>query len=289
MAIDHEKLLDREVQIGPLVYDDRDILLYNLSIGMGRDPLNESELPFVVEQRELRVVPTFAAVLGSHAGPRIWDGAGIELSSIVHGEERLSILRPLPPSGTLAGTKRIVDFADKGPGKGAILTIRKQFSLEGKPAFVSDQRIFVRGGGGFGGSDRVIEPLRGVPVRAPDFVHLSETRPDQALLYRLNGDRHMLHADPDYARMAGFERPILHGLCTYGIACRAVLESVCEYESSRIHSFDARMSAPVFPGETIRTEIWLENDEVAFRATVPAREAKVLDAGRCVIGTWPIA
>ena len=284
MPADLTVLVGRETAVEPFAYDDKDVLLYNLSIGMGRDPLDGEELPFVLESAGLRAVPTLASVLGTLAGDNLFADADIDVSKIVHGEERLVLHRPVPPSGVLHGTKRIIDVADKGPGRGAIITLRKALYLaDGEPAFSTDQRIFVRGAGGFGGGPGTVADQPPVPARAPDMSEAVETRRDQALLYRLNGDRHFLHADPEYARSAGFPEPILHGLCTYGIACRAVVAMVCDNDPTRLAGFAARMSSPVYPGDTIVIELWHDGGNVAFRARVPARDVTVLDSGTAQI------
>lgn len=288
MPADLSQMLGLSATMTPFVYDDRDVLLYALSIGMGQDPLDAAELPFVLEQPVLCAVPTLASVLGAAANGQglLWRGGLLDPASIVHGEERLELLRPLPPAGTLSGRAWVCDVADKGPGRGAILTVRKELNLaDGLPLIACDQRIFVRRGGGFGGGAGQFSDLAAVPEQAPDATVTLQTRPEQALLYRLNGDRHLLHADPDFARSAGFERPILHGLCTYGIACRAVLAATCGYDATRLRSFATRMTAPVFPGDRVVTEVWIDGDNVAFRARVPERDATVLDCGVARIGT----
>jgi len=288
MPADLNRMLGRSTVIAPFAYDDRDVLLYALSIGMGQDPLGAAELPFVLETQTLHVVPTLGSVLGTAAQEQglLWHGGLLDPASIVHGEERLELLRPLPPAGVLSGRKWVCDVVDKGPGRGAILTVRKKLHLaDGLPLIVCDQRIFVRGGGGFGGGAGQFTDLAAVPTRAADCTITLTTRPEQALLYRLNGDRHPLHADPAFARRAGFDRPILHGLCTYGIACRAVLAAACGYDETRLRSIATRMTAPVYPGDRVVTEVWNDGDNVAFRARVPERDATVLDCGVARIGT----
>ena len=287
MPADLNRLLGREAEIAPFAYDDRDVLLYALSIGMGQDPLDPGELPFVLEVPVLRVMPTLASVLGARAHEQglLWQGGLLDPASIVHGEERLELFRPLPPTGKLAGRKWVCDVVDKGAGRGAIVTVRKELHLpDGLPVICCDQRIFVRGGGGFGGGAGQFEDLAPVPARPADAAIALQTRPEQALLYRLNGDRHLLHADPEFAHRAGFPRPILHGLCTYGMACRAVLATTCDNDATRLRQIATRMTAPVFPGDRVVTEIWVEGDDVAFRTSVPEREAVVLDCGLARIG-----
>lgn len=265
----------------PFSYNDTRVLLYNLSVGMGHNPALEQELPYVFEGQGLQVVPTAAAVLGA-GGTSLLAGVDITWTKLLHGEQRLRLHRPLPAAADLLGSTRVAEVVDKGPEKGAIVTIEMNVRLaSGEPLYTMENVIFCRGDGGCGGATHSAHTPHTLPERQPDLFHTTRTRPEQALLYRLNGDRNPLHADPAFARKAGFDRPILHGLCSYGIACRAVLASVCSYDASRIASFDVRMSSPVFPGETLVTEIWVDGDEVSFRCCVPERDAVVLNNGRC--------
>jgi len=284
MPFKYEDLISRRVDDLPFRYDDTRMLLYNMSVGMGRDPGNEKEFPFVYENPELRVVPTAAAVLGGGGG-NILKGVDINWAKLLHGEQRLKIHRPIPPAAELLGSTRISEIVDKGTEKGAIVALEMDVKLaSGEPLYTMENVIFARGDGGCGGPEKSVHTPHTIPGRNPDFVHVTETRPDQALLYRLNGDRNPLHADPAFARKAGFEKPILHGLCSYGIACRAVLATVCDYDTRRMHSFDVRMTSPVFPGETIHTDIWVDANIVSFRCRVDTREVILLNNGRCEIG-----
>jgi len=281
MPIDYEDLISRRTEDNRFSYADTRMLLYNLSVGMGRDPLDERELPFVFEIPSLRVVPTAASVLGGGGG-RLLDGVDINWPLVLHGEQRLQAHRPLPPAADLVGTTRVSEVVDKGADKGAIITLEMDVRLAtGEPLYTMENVMFARGNGGFGGPSRSASVPHRVPEREPDLVHVSDTRADQALLYRLNGDRNPLHAEPGFARKAGFQAPILHGLCTYGVACRAVLASVCDYDPARIKCFNVRFTSPVFPGETIHTDIWRDSDQVSFRCRVEARDAIVLNNGRC--------
>jgi len=282
MAIDYAAALKREARQQRSRYADADTLLYAVSIGMGRDPLDERELPFVFEGAGLRAVPTMAAVLTRNS---LMAGLGLDMALVLHGEQRLTLHRPLPPAGELMSDSRIVEILDKGPGKGALVYVESVLRLDGEAEALATlgQTIFARGDGGFGGPAGPTPPVHGVPDRTPDLRHVSETRADQALLYRLNGDRNPLHADPDLARRAGFPVPILHGLCSYAIACRAVLASVCDYDAARIAAFDVRFTAPVYPGEVIVTEIWVDGEVVSFRCKVEARGVTTINNGRCLL------
>jgi acyl dehydratase len=281
--LDYDDLMSRRADDRPLAYTDTQMLLYNLSVGMGRDPSDERELPFVFERPHLKVVPTAAAVLGGGSGGLL-GGAPIDWTKVLHGEQRLTARRPIPPAAELVGSSRISEVTDKGADKGATITITVDVRLaSGEPLYSMDNVIFARGNGGFGGPSKSAAVPHVMPERAPDLTQATETRADQALLYRLNGDRNPLHAEPDFAARAGFPRPILHGLCSYGIACRAVLASVLDYDPTKLKTFDVRFTSPVFPGETIHTDIWVDGDVVSFRSRIEARGVISLNNGRCLI------
>jgi acyl dehydratase len=285
MPFKYDDLIGRRVDDQPFSYIDTQVMLYNLGVGMGRDPMDETELPFVFEQPLLKAVPTVATVLGGGGGGELLAGVDLNWSLVLHGEQRLTVHRPFPPSADLIGSSRITEIVDKGEGKGAIIALGAEVRLaDGAPLYSTESVMFARGDGGCGGPSKSRHAPHALPDRAPDIVHVSETRPDQALLYRLNGDRNPLHAQPAFAAMGGFPRPILHGLCSYGVACRAVLAAVCGYDPARMKSFDVRFTAPVFPGETIHTDIWVDGEVVSFRTRVEARNVVSINNGRCVIG-----
>ena len=195
--------------------------------------------------------------------------------------------RPLPPSADLLLNKRVVDVFDRGPKLGALILLEAEGRLASDDTvlFTLGCTIVARGDGGFGGPKGKGIPPHRPPHREPDLSCDIPTRPDQALLYRLTGDRNPLHADPARAAAVGFERPILHGLCTFGVACKAVLKTICDYDYTLIRQFDARFSAPVLPGDTITTDMWQEGDVVSFTCTVKERDAVVLRNGKCVLNT----
>jgi acyl dehydratase len=281
--LDYDDLMSRRADDRPLAYTDTQMLLYNLSVGMGRDPQDEGELPFVFERPHLKVVPTAAAVLGGGSGGLL-GGVPIDWTKVLHGEQRLTAHRPIPAAAELVGSSRISEVTDKGADKGATITITVDVRLaSGEPLYSMDNVIFARGNGGFGGPSKSAAVPHVMPERAPDLTQATETRADQALLYRLNGDRNPLHAEPDFAARAGFPRPILHGLCSYGIACRAVLASVLDYDPTKLKTFDVRFTSPVFPGETIHTDIWVDGGVVSFRSRIEARGVTSLNNGRCLI------
>jgi acyl dehydratase len=266
-------------------YGDRETMLYALGIGMGRDPLDENELAYVFERpgAALKTVPSFATVL---ARVPLLKDCGFDYTKVVHGEQRLKLHRTLPPAGELIADARVTEAYDKGAGKGAVIytetTVRS--AADGQPVYTLLSVTFARGDGGFGGPAGSGPAPHALPARAPDGSVTLETRKDQALLYRLSGDRNPLHADPVLARRVGFRAPILHGLCTYGTACRALLKEVAAYDHTRITGFDVRFSAPVYPGESIATDYWVDGKVVSFRCRVPEREnAVVINNGRCML------
>jgi acyl dehydratase len=258
---------------------------------MGRDPLDEKELPFVYENNGLKVVPTFASVINRGEAPperqRMPQKSNINFAMIVDGERRITIHKPLPPKCEVMSDERMLAILDKGEGKGAVLVQERvtREAVSGDRLFTIVSSIFARGDGGFGGQPQGGPELHEIPARAPDLVKECDTRPDQALLYALSGDRNPLHRDPAFAKMIGFPRPILHGLCSYGTACRAVLSTVAQYQPERIRQFDVRFSKPVFPGETLVVEMWQDGAAISYRASVKERPGTVvLNNGLCILG-----
>lgn len=279
--IDIEKI--RTMTIEPIVqtYDKRDTILYALGLGYGADPMNEAELPFVYE-KALTCLPSYANIL-CHPGFWAQDPQyGIDWVKILHAEQSLTVHKPLPATGAIRGEYRIAGIEDKGEGRGALLHQEKELFDQASGDHLATVRstLFMRGNGGqgaFGDSMPAAEP---VPDRAPDRTVEIATLPRQALIYRLSGDWNPLHADPEIARKAGFSAPILHGLCTNGIANRAILSAYCGNDVSRFKSMFVRFSKPVMPGETIRVEFFEEGaGRLRFRAVVVERGEVVLD--RC--------
>ncbi len=211
---------------------------------------------------------------------------GIDVTKLVHGEQRVVLHQPLAPAGTLIGRSRVTRIVDKGEGKGAVMHVEKLLTDETSGALVAttEQLLFLRGDGSFsknGGGDEAAPPPPDTPDTAPDVVLDLPTRPDAALLYRLSGDINPLHADPAFAAKAGSPRPILHGLATDGVACHGLIKSFCDYDPTRLKSIAARLSAPALPGETLRLEAWRVGEaEVAFRCRLPERDVVVLTQGR---------
>jgi acyl dehydratase len=266
-------------------YDERDAMLYALSVGFGSDPLDGGQLRYAFEEPALDVVPSMASILG-HPGFWMRDGdTGIDWVRVVHAEQGVTLHEPLPAAATIAARNRVKAIVDKGPEKGAIVyTERTIADVATRRALATvEGAIFCRGDGGLARSDQAPAAVPNAADNDPDAVWDHATLPQQALLYRLSGDRNPLHASVAVAAQAGFDRPILHGLATFGIATHAVLRMFCDYEASALASFRARFSAPVFPGETIRTELWKRGDDVTFRATVPERGVVVLTHGHATL------
>jgi acyl dehydratase len=244
--------------------------------------MNETELTFVYEAA-LKAVPTFATVVAWDAAPRL-ASAGIDTRMTVHGEQSIQMHQPIPASGEVSADSWVTAVYDKGPKGAVIMTTTVLTDIaSGKKIVTLGASLFARADGGFGGPAEGQPEPHSVPIRPSDLSMDFQTRPDQALLYRLLGDRNPLHADPTTARRAGFSRPILHGLCTYGLTCRAVLQGFADYRPDRIKSHAARFSAPVYPGETITIDMWRDDTVVSFVARVKDRNATVVTNGKTVL------
>ncbi len=285
MPFNYDQLMSYRIDEVEQTLSPRDCMLYALGVGFGTDPLDPGQLRFVYE-RNLQAVPTMANVL---AYPGFWlkrPDTGADWPRVLHGEQAFTIHRPLPVEGVLIGRTRVVGIEDKGPDKGAIVYIRREVLDRESDEIICtlDQTTMCRGDGGCGGSDPRPRPLHQLPDGDPDELCDLTTPPGAAILYRLNGDMNPLHVDPDVARSAGFERPILHGLCTLGYAGNALLRACCDYRPERMRSMALRFTAPVYPGETLRTEIWRAGDVVSFRTRVLERDVVVLDHGRLETG-----
>lgn len=260
-------------------YSIADTQIYALGISPDLDPLVASDLALVFEGNGPRVYPTMAAAFAGTLTRHL----RLDMTKVVHGSQRVLCQKELPPSGELELDGRVVEVVDKG--RDALITFEILGTLagEGTPLFTATSTLFVRGAGGFGGSSETRFARHDLPVRKADVVHRIPGRPDQALIYRLSGDLNPLHVDPVFAGRAGFPKPILHGLCTYGMACRAIANTVLDGDPRAIASFDARFAAPVFPGELLTVEIWRDGPVVSFRCSVEERQVVVLDNGRCIL------
>jgi acyl dehydratase len=264
-------------------YSRRDSMLYALGLGYGSEPTDPAQLAFVYEDN-LRAVPSMCCVL---AHPGMWvrnPDLGIDWLKVLHGEQSFEIHNPLPPEGTVVGTYEIVAVEDKGAGKGAILHQIKKLNDKASGQLLATVRsaLFMRGDGGCGGFGEVPEAAQPLPEQAPSSTREIATLAQSALIYRLSGDYNPIHADPKAATKAGFEAPILHGLCTFGVATRALLSTFANDAPERLKSLSVRFSRPVFPGETIKTEFFGAGNEVRFRSRVVERDLIVLDRGSAV-------
>jgi acyl dehydratase len=283
MAMDYERLIATEILDIERKYGDVEALLYAQSVGFGRDAVDRKELAYVYEQGDiLRTVPTLASAIVPDMFP---PDLGWDYSQVLHVEQRLQLYRPMPAAADLRLNKRVVDVFDRGASRGSMFL----FEVEGRLAkddsviFIAGATVMARGDSGFGAPSGSGPKPHRPPRREPDLSCDTPTRSDQALLFRLNGDRNPLHADPDAAAAAGFPIPILHGLCTYGIACRAVLKTICDYDHTLIEGFDARFSLPVLPGDTITTDMWQDGNIVSFQCSVKERDCIVLRNGKCTL------
>jgi acyl dehydratase len=283
MAISYPEILTLQESGRRYSYTDRETLLYALAIGFGVEPQSAAELPFIYE-KDLRAVPTLATVVAWGAGVST-ERLGLDLGQVLHGEEETILHRPMPPSGRIVADSVVLEVYDKGKEKGAIIVRRTVLRDEASQAPIATLRrtLLARGDGGCGGAEAPPPSPHATPARAADLSLEFKTRADQAVLYRLCGDRNPLHVDPRAARAAGFEAPILHGLCTYGITCRAVLQAFCNFDPGLIASHAARFSSPVYPGDTLKVDLWRDGDIVSFQASVPSRGVTAVKNGKTVL------
>jgi len=250
----------------------KDAILYALGVGCGVD-----ELQFTTEKNQL-VLPTFAVIVGMGGIP--FDKIGsFDFRLLVHGEQAIEVFGPIPPNGKVRTTGKVVGIYDKGKAGVAVFETESVDAESGELRFRNRMTVFIRGAGGFGGDPGPKPPPFEVPDRKPDHEITYQTREDQALIYRLSGDMNPLHSDPDIAKIAGFPKPILHGLCTYGFTGRALLSALCKNDPARFRSMQGRFSKPVFPGEAITVKIWVDGQNALFQ-TVNQNGDVVLDQGR---------
>ncbi|WP_228977361.1 MaoC/PaaZ C-terminal domain-containing protein [Streptomyces sp. DH12] len=278
MPIDVRRALTAAPRAAAVAWDAADVQLYHLGIGAGAPATDPAELRYVLESR-LHVLPAFATVAGARSGvisALSARGVDVDLAAVLHGGQRLDVHRPLPVSCRAVTTSRVTAVYDKG--RAAVIVLRSETADADGPLWTSEAEVYVRGEGGFGGERGPARPAT-APDRAPDRTLERPVREDQALLYRLCGDRNPLHADPEFARRAGFERPVLHGLCTYGMTLKAVVDTVFGGDVTRPRAWHARFTGVVYPGETLRVRIW-------DRAGTDAG-ARVAEAGVRVAVTVP--
>ncbi|HWS73872.1 MAG TPA: MaoC/PaaZ C-terminal domain-containing protein [Quisquiliibacterium sp.] len=288
MAIDYKRLRNWPLADVEQTYDWKASALYALGVGYGHDPMDERQLRFVYEE-DMVAAPTMPVVLATHGFWVKEQNTGIDWVKVLHGEQSLTIHRPIPVAATVIGGMRVKGIVDKGRDKGAILVQERTLhdKATGELLATLEHLTFCRGDGGFSeqpdngprGGDPAPAAKPATPDTAPDLVCDLPTMPQAALIYRLNADLNPLHADPKVARAAGFPKPILHGLASFGVAGHAIVKSCCDYDPTRLKSIGLRFSGPVFPGETLRTEIWRQGSRVQFRARSVERDVVVLSHG----------
>ena len=280
MAIDLDALRGIDL-VARQTITPRDVMLYALGVGLGADPLDEAQLRFVYED-DLQPLPTLAITLTYPPLLAAYAAAGADPARVLHGEQQFRLHGPLPLQAELEGRTRVLGLVDKGPGRGLLVYNRTEVRdiVRERRVATLDSSSFLLDEGGAGG-DGIAPPfeLPAVPPRAPDQVCDLATLPQAALIYRLSGDFNPLHVLPGLARAAGHPRPILHGRCSYGVAGHAIVRSACGYDAARLTGMAARFTAPVYPGETLRTEMWTQADRVQFRTRVLERDTVVLDRG----------
>jgi acyl dehydratase len=272
MPIDAAKAVAAEPRTGEITWDHKDVQLYHLGLGAGRPATDPDELRYTLESR-LHVLPSFATVAGAGSPGVIsglsMPGVDVDLARVLHGGQSIAVHRPIPVEGKAVATGRIAAVYDKG--KAAILVMRTEVADAEGPLWTNDAQIFVRGEGGWGG-DRGPSTRLEAPTGPPDRTVERPIREDQALLYRLSGDWNPLHADPEFAKLAGFDRPILHGLCTYGMTLKAVVDTVLGGDVARVRSYTTRFAGVVFPGETLRIRMWRRESAVQVAVTAVDRD-----------------
>lgn len=280
MAVSYESLMALQRKNLNVSYTDKDTILYALSVGMGVNGTDERTLPFVYEGRPMRTLPSMATVLMRAPVPE----SGVDFRRLLHGEQRVTLHRDIPAEGTLVVDAGVSQVFDKGMDKGSIVIFESRaHTPEGEPVFIAQAVMLARGNGGIGGPAGSLPAPHAIPDRAPDSTFRIATRPDQALLYRLNEDRNPLHVDPQVAEGAGFETPILHGLCTYGLICGALVREEFNGNASRMRAFDVRFVSPVYSGEPLALDVWSDGNIISFRCRAEQRDQVVIDNGRCLL------
>jgi acyl dehydratase len=263
-------------------WTSKDALLYALGVGAGQSDPTGFELEFTTENTQevdQRVLPTMPVVIAMGGGPGLPSWGDFDFRMLLHGEQGVTVHGPIPADGEVESVARIIGIYDKGKAAVVRLENVSTYVDSGQPAFTTRFAAFIRGEGGCGTrGDDVADPPK-MPERAPDHEVSYATRADQALLYRLNGDRNPLHSDPTIAKFAGFDRPILHGLCTYGFTGRALLHQLCGSDVAKFGSMDNRFSKPVMPGDTLTVRMWIEQPGRALYQTVNQDGATVIDGG----------
>jgi acyl dehydratase len=275
MTIDPSKALGAELGEGQVTYTKDQVILYHLGLGAGNPATDANELEYTYE-KNLKVLPSFGVIptFGSMGGLGSVPGLEFNFAMLLHGEQDLQIHQPIPPEATITNKSKIAEIWDKG--KAALVVLQVDTTDEaGKPLFTNRFSLFLRGEGGFGGE---AGPKAGnaAPDRAPDGEIEVPTLPQQALIYRLSGDKNPLHADPEFAKMGGFDTPIIHGLCSYGVVCKAVVDEVLGGDVTKVARYTARFAGVGFPGETYVVSYWKEGDKILIAAKSKERDAKII-------------
>jgi acyl dehydratase len=278
MALNYARIMAYRPGPKDASYDEQRCILYALGIGIGMDPLDREQIRFVHE-RGLKAFPTMATTLGWMG--RLTDPAfGVDASMVVASSLKVTLHRPLETAARLTSDPRVTEIIDKGAGKHAIIqSAHSLVTPDGSTVATVESAAIARGHGGFGGTVTESPEPHPTPDRHADHVCDLPTPPNLALIFRLMGDENPLHIDPQSAKASGYERPILHGAATFGIAAHAVLRTAAGYDPARLVSIEARFSRPVFPGDWVRTELWRHGDDISFRCRVPVRDEIVLTNG----------
>ncbi|MFP6564503.1 MAG: MaoC/PaaZ C-terminal domain-containing protein [Myxococcota bacterium] len=275
MPIDPSKALGFELGESQYTYTADDVILYHLGVGAGVPATDANELEYTYE-KNLKVLPSFGVIptFGSMGGLGNVPGLDFNFAMLLHGEQALEIHRPIPPEATITNRGKVAEIWDKG--KAALVVMQVDTTDEkGEPLFTNRFSLFLRGEGGFGGESG---PKAGnvAPDRDPDGVIETTTLPQQALLYRLSGDKNPLHADPEFAKMAGFDTPIIHGLCSYGVVCKAVVDAALGGDVTKVAGYEARFAGVGFPGETYLISYWNEDGKILIAAQSKERGAPII-------------
>lgn len=275
MPIEVEKVVGTELPGQVSTWDPDDVILYHLGLGAGVPATDESELEYTYENR-LKVLPSFGVlpVFSTLGGMIGVEGMSFNPMMLLHGEQEIILHKPLPVRAKVENSARITDVFDKGKGAAVVISAETR-DEQGELLCTNRFLAFIRGEGGFGGEPGPA-PGNVPPEREPDFVTESTTLPQQALIYRLSGDKNPLHIDPAMAQMGGFDRPILHGLCSFGIVCKAAVDAALDGDVTQVGSYAARFAGVLFPGETLVTSLWREGDKILINAACKERDKPVI-------------
>ena len=275
MPIDPKKALGAQMGEGKYTWTKDQAILYHLGVGAGVPPTDRGELEYTYE-KNLKVLPSYGVipVFGALGGLGNTPGLSFNFAMLLHGEQDIEVHQPIPTEATVTSSGRIAEIWDKGKAALVVLEVKTKDEA-GRPLFTNRFSLFLRGEGGFGGEPG---PKAGneAPSRKPDGVITSPTLPQQALIYRLSGDKNPLHADPDFAKMGGFDKPIIHGLCSYGIVCKAIVDEALGGDVTKVARYQARFAGVGFPGETYLTSYWKEGDKILIQAKSKERDAIII-------------